>query len=291
MTSGINKKDLNFQCKDGCELAGTQYIPAEVRANGNAILFAPATGMKRGFYNSLASHLTSIGYSCLTFENRGVGDSLRGSIKDCKASLIDWGTLDLAGAFNELQRSFPNHKYHIVGHSAGGQLLGLIPNWNKIGSIFNFACSSGQIDQMSAPFRYQARFFLDIFIPISNKLFGYTKSELVGMGESLPSQVAADWRHWCNAQGYVETDFGKRIQEHWFYEMDCPSLWVNASDDSIANNHNVDDMTRVFTKMPIERVELDPSKEGLKEIGHMKFFSKKSEKLWPYLTNWLEKHA
>lgn len=291
MTEEPNKQDISFQCEDGYILASTLYTPSKEIANGNAVLFAPATGMKRGFYNSMAAHLTSLGYSCLTFENRGIGDSLRGPLKDCEASLIDWGSLDLVGAFNELKRCFPNHKYHIIGHSAGGQLIGLIPNWKDIRSVFNFACSSGQVAQMKAPFRYQARLFLNIFIPLSNRVFGYTKSEWVGMGESLPLQVAVDWRDWCNAKGYVETDFGKRIKNHWFYDIDCPSLWVNACDDHIANNDNVDDITRVFKKLPIERIELDPSIEGVQEIGHMKFFSKKSEKLWPYLTNWLEKHS
>ncbi len=291
MTEESYKKDIHFQCKDGYNLAGTLYTPSEGSTNRNALLFAPATGMKRGFYNSLASYLVSLGYGCLTFENRGIGDSLQGSIKECKASLIDWGTFDLVGAFHELQRRFPNNKYHIIGHSAGGQLVGLIPNFKDISSVFNFACSSGQIDQMRVPFRYQARFFMDIFIPISNRLLGYTKSGLVGMGESLPQQVAADWRNWCNAQGYVEADFGKRIEEHWFYDIDCPSLWVNATDDDIANNDNVDDMTRVFKALPIERLELDPSREGLREIGHMKFFSQKSKKLWSYLIDWLETHS
>lgn len=291
MVAEINKEDIKFQCKDGYPLAGTLYAPPETKANNNAILFAPATGIKRGFYNSLANHLTVLGYGCLTFDNRGIGDSLQGPLKACQASLVDWGTLDLVQAFEELQNHFPNHKYHIVGHSAGGQLIGLIPDWENISSVFNFACSSGQIDQMLTPFRYQARFFMDIYIPISNKIFGYTKSEWVGMGEPLPAQVATDWRNWCNAQGYVETEFGKRVKEHWFYDIDCPSLWVNASDDGIANNDNVDDMTRVFKKMPVERIELDPVQEGVKEIGHMKFFSKKSEKLWLYLTDWLEKHS
>lgn len=291
MNEEITKRDISFKCKDGYSLASTLYIPSTATANNNAILFAPATGIKREFYSSLATHLTSLGYGCLTFDNRGIGGSLQGSLKGFKANLVEWGEQDLVGAFTELQARFPEHKYHVVGHSAGGQLIGLVPQHKDISSVFNFACSSGQVDQMSAPFRYQAAFFMNVFIPVCNKLFGYTKSQWVGMGEPLPLQVAADWRRWCNAQGYVETEFGKRITEHWFYDMDCPSLWMNASDDGIANNANVDDMTRVFKNMPIERVELHPKEVGLKEIGHMKFFSKKSEKLWVYLTDWLAKHA
>lgn len=290
MENTYKKENITFYCQDGYALTGTFYTPNDDSCKQNAILFAPATGIKRGFYNSLASHLATLGYGCLTFDNRGIGDSLQGQLKDCKANIIEWGSQDLVSAFTELQTHFSDHKYHIVGHSAGGQLIGLIPDWHKISSVFNVACSSGQLDQMQGLFRLQARFFMDVFIPVSNKLFGYTNSQWVGMGEPLPKQVGQDWADWCNAQGYVETDFGKRITKHWFYDIDIPSVWLNATDDSIANNANVDDMTRVFKNMPIERITLDPVVEGVQEIGHMKFFSKKSEKLWAYVTDWLEKH-
>ena len=38
---------------------------------------------------------------------------------------------------------------------------------------------------------------------------------------------------------------------------------------------NVDDMIEVFTKIKAERLRLDPTKYGLKKIGHMKFFVEK----------------
>ncbi len=286
----IQKQDIQFNCQDGYQLTATLYAPMDKNKH-NAILFAPATGIKRGFYNSLATYLCSLGYGCMTFDNRGIGDSLQGDIKDSQASLVEWGEFDLVSAFRTLQEKFPNHNYHIIGHSAGGQLIGLIPDWQNIRSIFNVACSSGQIDLMKQPFRARAKFFMKVFIPMSNRLFGYSKNQWVGMGESLPAQVAQDWADWCSAEGYVETEFGKRIQQHWYDKIDCPSFWLNATDDDIANSATVADMTRVFTKLPVERLELCPKAENLTEIGHMKFFSKKSAKLWYILTEWLEKHS
>lgn len=285
----MQKTDIRILCADQYPLAGTLYQPKE--AAKAAVLFAPATGIKKEFYNSLATHLAELGYGCLTFENRGIGNSLQGKLKDCPASLLDWGQLDLPAAFTALKNAFTGVNYHIVGHSAGGQLVGLMPDWADIHTMFNVACSSGQLDNMENPFRRQGRFFMDIFIPLSNRVFGYTKSQWFGMGEPLPAQVAQDWADWCNGAGYVATAFGKSIHTHWYDHISCPSLWLNATDDDIANNANVDDMTRIFTKLPVERITLNPTEEGLAEIGHMKFFSRKSSKLWQHLTGWLEKYA
>ena len=69
-----------------------------------------------------------------------------------------------------------------------------------------------------------------------------------------------------------------------------PSLWVNASDDFIANNTNTDDMLSVFTKIPYSKLTLSAEEHNLREIGHMKFFSQKSKVLWAYALNWLMEH-
>lgn len=283
------KKNITITCQDGYTLAATLYAP-DTDTNA-AVMVSPATGIKRGFYNSFASYLAEQGYGVLTFDNRGIGDSLHGKLKDCNATLRDWGSLDMPAVLEQLKKQFPNTRYHVVGHSAGGQMLGLMPNYGDIASVFNVACSSGQLDNMQGKFRYQAKFFMNVFMPVNHLLFGYTNSQWMGMGEPLPKGVAKDWADWCNGAGYIKTAFGDTVKKHWFDDINCPSFWINATDDDIANNANVDDMTRVFTKMTtegnIKRLTLDPAEQGFSDIGHMKFFSSKRSKLWALATNWL----
>jgi len=50
-------------------------------------------------------------------------------------------------------------------------------------------------------------------------------------------------------------------------------------------------MLSVFPKLKAQTLTLNPHDYGLKEIGHMKFFSKKSDGLWPLALNWLNKHS
>lgn len=286
-----HQQEVSIVCEDECTLAGTLYLPEDENSIKAAIMIAPATGIKRQFYRSFASFLAENGYAVITFDNRGIGDSLVGKLKHCDASIKDWGYLDMPAVLEFLKTRFAHTTYHLIGHSAGGQLPGLMHNHQDISSIFNVACSSGQLDNMRAAYRRQAKFFMNVFMPFSNFFWGYTNTQWIGMGEPLPKKVAQDWSYWCHGAGYVETAFGKSITQHWYDEISCPSLWINASDDDIANDKNVDDMTRVFTQLPVKRLKLNPIDCDLDEIGHMKFFSRKSKTLWTIATDWLNQNT
>lgn len=285
----FNGSEIKVQCQDGYTLAATLFKPS-VTVKG-AVLIGPATGIKRQFYFSFAQYLAEQGYAAITFDNRGIGDSLIGHVNDSDASLQRWGELDMPAVLETLQSTVPNTRYHLVGHSAGGQLVGLMHNAAELSSMFNFASSSGQLRNMRIPYSLKAHFFMNLFIPFSNAVFGHTKSQWLGMGEPLPKAVGQQWREWCNGQGYVKTAFGKSVHTHLYDELMIPSLWTYASDDDIAIKDNVQDMISVFKNLPAHIVTLTPGENGLKEIGHMKFFSRKAQSLWPQTLQWLEKHS
>lgn len=286
--SNINPVDIKITCDDQIQLTGTCYSPTKKIIS--AVLIAPATGIKRQFYANFSMYLAKHGYGVITFDNRGVGGSLVGNIKDCDASLQCWGEKDLPAALDKLKQTFPNTRYHLIGHSAGGQLVGLMPNAHELSSIFNYACSSGRLKNMHLVQQIKAHFFMNVFIPLNNVIFGYTKSQWLGMGEPLPKKVAKQWREWCNGHGYVKTAFGETIHQHFYDELCTPSMWVNASDDDIANSKNVSDMMSVFTSLNVNKLTLTANVHGLNEIGHMKFFSRKSQVLWSYALDWLTAH-
>ena len=280
--------DITIQCKDKNELTGTVFTPTDLKA---AVMIAPATGIKRRFYHAFATYLAENGYGVISFENRGIGDSRQGALNRWDASLVSWGSVDMPAVLDKLKTSFPNVSYHLIGHSAGGQLVGLMHNASELQSIFNVAASSGSLTNMHFPFKMVAYFFLNIFIPFNNLLFGFTNSQWLGMGEPLPKTVAAQWSKWCNGKGYAEVDFGHAIQQHWYDKITLPSLWLHASDDDIANSENIKDMLRVYSHIQSEIITLKPKELGYKTIGHMKFFSSKYDALWSYALNWLDQHT
>ena len=272
-------------------LAATVYRPKnEMKA---AVMIAPATGIKRQFYHNFATYLAASGFGVLTFDNEGIGESLNSALAKCDASLISWGRHDMPAVLDALQDEFADVTYHLIGHSAGGQLIGLMPNYKALTSVFNVACSSGQIKNMDMPYKLKAMGFMDAFIPLTNLTFGYTPADKIGMGEPLPRGVARQWREWCNGAGYIKTDFGKSIHTHFYDEIDIPALWLGFSDDEIANSKNIDDMIRVFSKMPVEKRFFEPKEFGLNSIGHMRYFSSKTNakapQLWQMAVDWLAK--
>lgn len=276
-------------------LTASLYLPKDSEVVKNAIMIAPATGIKRAFYHNFANHLASQGFGVITYDNEGIGDSLTCPLPKCDASLISWGRHDATAILEALQDEFPSAKYHLIGHSAGGQLIGLMPNYPALTSVVNVACSSGRIKSMDMPFKAQAVLFMNGAITLGNLLLGYTPSDKFNMGEPLPRGVAQQWRDWCNGQGYIKTAFGDTVITHYYDELDTPTLWLNFTDDDIANDKNVDDMLSVFTAMPAEKKRLQPQQFGLSHIGHMKFFSvkthQKAPQLWQMATDWIEQHA
>lgn len=279
------KKDISVTCEDRTHLTATLYSPSAPLKG--AIMIAPATGIKRQFYAAFATYLCKLGFGVITYDNRGIADSLKGKVQDSDASLIKWGTLDMPAVLETLKLHFPHTKYFLIGHSAGGQLLGLMPNVHDLTAFCNFGSSSGSLRNMRKRYLFKAHFFMNLFIPLSNLFFGHTKSQWVGMGEPLPKQVAKQWQQWCNGQGYVETAFKRDIHTHFYDDITLPSKWLLAADDDIANLKNVEDMVRVFPNASAQIEILHPDDFKVKEIGHMKFFSRKCQHIWPQASHYL----
>lgn len=283
-------KPLKIMTERNQALAATVYRP--VTPVKYAVMIAPATGIKRQFYHNFATFLAENGFGVLTFDNEGISESLTTALPKCDASLTSWGRHDMPAVLDALQSEFTDATYHLIGHSAGGQLIGLMPNYKNLTSVFNVACSSGQIKNMDMPYRIKAMGFMDVFIPFSNLVLGYTSSDKIGMGEPLPRNVAKQWREWCNGSGYIKTALDKTIHHHFYDDIDLPALWLGFSDDDIANRKNIDDMIRVFPHMHAEKHFLDPKDFGLSHIGHMRYFSSKTyakaPELWQMVVDWLK---
>ena len=278
---------VKIKCQDNFELSGRLFRPENIKSS---VMIAPATGIKKEFYSAFALFLAENGFATLTFDNRGIGESKGNSINSSNASLTNWGKLDMTAVLEYLKNEVPNTDYHLIGHSAGGQLVGLMKNAKEIRSMFNFGSSSGSLHYSKYPFRLKSSFWLNVYIPLSNLIFGHTKSQWVGMGEPLPKSVGREWTKWCNGKGYVKVDLDTKIKEHLYNDLNLNSLWVHAKDDKIANYENVKDMIRVHPKIQSKILTLSPEEYGFKDIGHMKFFSKNRKDLWSLATKWLNEN-
>lgn len=274
-------------CQDGYCLTG-HFFKASTDTPRGAVLIAPATGFRHQVYFNFASWLSEQGFSVLTFSNRGIGDSRNNTpLAQISGDLVDWGSLDLPAALEKLINLEPDLLISFVGHSAGAQLIGLMPNFSIVDRYVLIAASSGYFNNLKPKTKFAAKLLFHGWQPISVAFKGYWPTKIIGFGENLPRGVAKQWREWCRAPGYVENSFGKEIQQHYYADIKAPILSLTATDDHIAVPDNVDDFLRLLPNASIEKHFLEPASFGLKEIGHSDLLRRRCEACWPIILNGL----
>lgn len=77
----------------------------------------------------------------LVFDYRGIGQS-PGKVKHSDARIQDWGQLDIAAALDWLTLHTGKAQAVLLGHSAGGQLTGLLHNYQKVAKVVAVAGST-----------------------------------------------------------------------------------------------------------------------------------------------------
>ena len=73
---------------DGATLALRVYTPAG--PPHASVVIGGAMGVRQAFYEAFATWLAGQGYRVTSFDYRGHGDSLQGSLRQVRADLCDW---------------------------------------------------------------------------------------------------------------------------------------------------------------------------------------------------------
>ena len=286
MNETPTRRETAIETSDGWELGGNVFEPTGPVEQ--AILIAPATGVRQHLYFAFAKELAARGFAVLTFDNRGIGESMgHRPLSEVSIQKQDWGQLDMPAALDRLEALVPGVPLMLGGHSSGGQLVGLMPNVGKLSRIAQVACSSGHIRNISGMTKPFAWAVLKGYIPLTTALFGYAPIRALGWGEDLPTGVARQWSKWCSNPGYVANSFGDTIDRHYYADITCPLLNLRAVDDPIATHENVEELLELFPNAQIERKVMYPNDYGLAEIGHIDFFRSRCRAAWTRLIDWL----
>lgn len=276
-------ENVTITCTDGYRLSGRFYQSKHPTQN-LPILVCPATGITQGFYHNFIEWITTQGSDVLVFDFRGIGESLQGKLSDSNASIQDWGQLDIPAAIETLLNKTNQKQVILLGHSAGGQLLGIVPNYKKVSQVIAISGSTGHVKGLKGKTKRMAPVMFNLIFPISNLVKGYGATQFLGMGENLPKNVAKQWAQFCSKPGYVINAIGKTIFEDFHSEIQCPITVYWSSDDEIATEANVKDLLRLYPNAKTNMIELDPQQLGHKVIGHMFMFKKSHQDLWSKLT-------
>ena len=240
-------------------------------------LIAPAMGVPRGYYAAFAQYLQTQGCTVVTVDYRGIGDSKRGTLRKETVELSDWA-MDLAACLDLLHARHPELPILWIGHSVGGQLLGIIDR-PKVSRALLIAAQSGYWKLWKGFQSFKVALLWHFFIPVLVPLFGKLPRWLMG-GEDIPPKVALQWARWGRHENYIAS-----FSRAGFESFSGSLASFVFTDDTIAPQAAAEALAAEYdTTSKVIRV-IKPSDIGHSSIGHFGAFrSKFKESLWPWLS-------
>jgi predicted alpha/beta hydrolase len=282
---------FELRAGDGRALAANWFAADSPGANGRrgVVVINGATGFPQTFYFKLAQYLSSRGYDALAYDYRGMGESAPPALASETARMSDWGLLDMPAALAAAADRAQGLPVFTLGHSIGGQFLGLLRNHALARAHVQIATSVGYWRWEAAPFKYLAWWFWRGHGPLMLALKGYVPSGGGWAGLPLPRGVYEEWRRWCLRPGHFGPDLQTYLSGHVFAEIRAPVLTVGFTDDPIATRRTVDEINRFFPNVRRESRWYSPRDAGVTRIGHEGFFSSKNrDTLWRPVVDWID---
>jgi predicted alpha/beta hydrolase len=286
--------DITFPATDGYLLGATLYLPRGSRRH--AVLINSATAVPRRFYHGFASYLARRGCAVLTYDYRGTGDSRqksptnfnqRRSLKGFQASMSDWAARDVSAAVSWMRERYKTLPLAWVGHSFGGQALGLIPNNADVSRALLVAAQAATWKLMAAPERFRVYALLNFAGRPLTHLMGYMPGR-AGLGEDLPKGVFLEWADWVSSERYMFSDPELKALEN-FTRFNGALRALCFSDDPWATRPAVELLCSGFTAAEPEILTVAPADVGATKIGHFGFFKRDHrDTLWRGAAEWLE---
>ena len=255
----------------------------EAKDANSVLIIASATGVKQAFYEKFAHYLVNKGVTVITFDYCGIGRSLKRPIKALTNNTESWGKDDLEHVLKYAITNFPKSKKVLLGHSIGGQLIGLARSSTKMDKILLVAAQSGYWKLWNGISRIKMWFIWHVLFPILINLFGYLPSKKINGMENLPKNVANQWGGWCKNKNYILDD--DSIEETFYDKIKSELTAISIEDDDFAPQKAVEWLTKSYSNAKIvSTYHLTPSDFKTKKIGHFGIFKDKFENtIWKML--------
>lgn len=246
------------------------------------VIIASATGVRQEFYKRFAKFLVSKGIHVVTFDYSGIGGSLHGNIKESLVKATDWGKYDLEAVIQYAKLNYPNFRLVIVGHSVGGQLIGMAASSVLADKIILVAAQSGYWKWWKGLDRCKILMNWFIFFPVFIKLFGYLPSKRITGMENLPINVAKQWRNWCIHPDYFLGEL--QAGNLYFDKITNGITAISIEADAYAPVEAVNWLTGLFTSARIKKMHLQATNYSFHTIGHFGIFKEKFKRsIWNIL--------
>ncbi|KAA1419859.1 alpha/beta fold hydrolase [Mumia zhuanghuii] len=269
--------ELEIPTTDGRAL-GACWFEALGRPRGVVVL-APAMATEATYYRHLAAWLRDRGLSVLLFDYTGYGWSSTGPLAEVEADAMRW-MLDARDAGSYALERADGLPVTWVGHSLGGQALGLATHERFAGAVL-ISSGTGTWRYNAPKVRWQAPLLWKAIAPVAIGVSGYFPGKRLGVLGDLPPGVMRQWGRWCMKRDYLWTDFPELVAA--YEAVTTPTVSLSFTDDELLADRSFRDLADRLPNAVVEVVRADPRDHGLRSIGHHGFFRKERADLWESL--------
>jgi predicted alpha/beta hydrolase len=252
-----------------------------------AVIIPSAMGVAQKFYTQFAQWLAQQGYHVTTFDYRGIGYSAPRSLRGYPMSIFDWARHDCATVIDLVKSEVPNVPLHWIGHSLGGQLIGLIPNRDRIDRVITVATGTGYWLENTWRTKTVVWWLWFFMVPLALRTAGYFPGKRLRKVGDLPFGVMQQWRRWCLNREYVVGAEGDEVRAD-YASVRAPMLSLSFTDDEMMSAKGIKSLHGLYANAPVEYRRIAPREIGARHIGHFGFFRPQFEQtLWPLVPQWL----
>ena len=272
--------DINILTDDNVELRATLYKANNPKA---VVLINPGTATKTSYYLPFAKYLREHGFHVILWNYRGFCDSKISHLKECHYQYSDIGRYDIPAVIDTAKRLFNDLPLYCVGHSAGGQQVGLAHNADQLDALIAVAVSAGYFSYMPLRYRLKANFFFRFLAPLSNKVFNYVPAKSFKLMEDLPAGFTEEWGAWCREKELFFSDkfYGKTIPLGTYKNFNVPTFVFTADDDEICTERNLHNFWKnVTSDRPITFKRYSIGRSSDQSVGHFGYFRSKNTHIW-----------
>lgn len=283
-------REIRIPTWDGHHLGARVYDPepGSYSAEGTrgTVLINGATAVPQTYYQRFARFAAYRGYRVVTYDYRGIGASRSGPSRREPATMHDWGNVDAACAFAYARSITKGGPLVGIGHSFGGQTIGLTDSWRGADAAVLVASQLGYWGHWPPAVRWRYAAMWYGVVPAATAAFGHLPGWM-GLGQDLPKGVAREWAKWCRHPHYL---LGHEPQARMrFSRFEVPTLFFSFSDDEYAPPSAVDALVSLLPPKSVHHVAFTPDEVGGK-VGHFGFFKPAYEAaLWHPAVEWIDR--
>ncbi len=279
---------LTIPARDGYPLSAARFRPHDDDSETNGVaVFCAATGTPQTLYYRCARYFAERGMTAYAWDYRGIGRSAPAVLRGFDASVATLAERDIPAVLDFVHQAHPSADLNYIGHSVGGQLMGMAENASLITRAVFCSSQNGYWKLQGRHQKYAVWLAAHVVLPGLTRLVGYFPWKRLSGGENLPAPMALQWAKWCRSPNYLFDDDSLPHRER-YAQFRAPILAWCFTDDDWGTPAAVHSLMSHYRNADVCYREVAPADVGRQKIGHFGYFRRGSEPLWDETLQWLQ---